>query len=154
MDKDFLEPAITLTAQCHTCNEKVVFGMEKCPHCGITIDQDAVVPSVVNHFLITQAVSSANTIRAFNPAVIFFIVSSLARFIADMPTWLDIAMSVFWLTPLLTIILWNTRHGKWDSVDFDYLFSQKEIKGSFRLWLAANVFNAIVIINDGLIKLD
>jgi hypothetical protein len=152
MDKNILDPEITLIAQCHTCNEKIIYGIEKCPYCGIMIDYDDIIPSIVNNFVIAQAISSANTIRTFDMAVIFFLGTSLIRYIIDYPTWIDIVMSALWVMPLIIITRWHFKHGRWESADPDYLLSKKQMKWAFKLWLVANAFNIIVIWVGGLYK--
>ena len=148
-DKNFLEPEITLTGECHTCGEPIIYGREHCLNCGIEIDHDELAPSVINHFVITQACSAANSIRTFDVAVFIFlghaILRAVIQSILNYPLWIDILASAFWVLPVLTITRWFRRHGNWDSQDQDYLFARKEMKSALWLWVAANIINGIVI---------
>src|SRR5262245_20617839 len=103
MDRNFLDPEITPTAKCHTCGEVILWGIDKCSYCGIELDQQEMFINAVNSFVITQACSSANTIRASDPAAAIFLLSIMTRVIFEWPLWFDIAMSLVWLLPILMI---------------------------------------------------
>ncbi|MBO0724688.1 MAG: hypothetical protein J2P52_03730 [Blastocatellia bacterium] len=153
LDRNLLDPEISLIGKCHTCSEQILFEQEFCPHCGIKIDHDDIAPSVVNNFLLTQAVSSANTIRTFDVAVYIFLGQSLIRFMIDFPLWYDVVTSLFGIIPIIIIGRWFRRHGNWETRDGDYLTARKKLKKSFWLWLAANAFNGALIGVGGLIKI-
>jgi hypothetical protein len=144
-NNDFLEPEITLVANCHTCGEMVRFGLEKCANCGITLDQEEIFPSVIVNFVITQACSSANSIRTLDVGVLLFLGVSLMRYVIDYPLWFNLIASVFWLGPLVMILRWFHKHGRWNIADQEYEFAKKEMREGLRLWLAAHIFNAIII---------
>lgn len=153
-DKNFLDPEVSLSGNCHTCNEPILFAQEHCPYCGIKLDHEDMVPNVINHFLIDQAITSANSVLTFDVGVYIFLGTSLLRFLIGFPMWFSLATSLAWVLPFLIVIKWFRRHGKWDSRDEEYLSKRKQMKHSFWLWLAAHFFNAIIIVFTQPMKLD
>lgn len=145
LDKDFHDPAVTAFAKCYTCGASVRYGLARCPRCEIELDQERLLPSAFNHYVITQAVSAANSIRTYDFAVYFSIGASLIQLFSDTHPLLGTVASVAWLGALGLIIYWFVQHGRWDSDDEDYLRARAEMKKSFLLWLAANFFNLAVI---------
>ncbi|MDQ3014006.1 MAG: hypothetical protein M3X11_25295 [Acidobacteriota bacterium] len=153
MDKNLLNPEISLTAKCHTCQEVITYGLEKCPYCGIRLDQEEMTISAFNCFAINQAITSANTIRTFDPAAPIFLAVILLRVLIDIPSWYEFISSVFWLFPVLVIAGWFQQHGKWISKDEEYLSAQKAMKSSFQVWMAVNILSLIVFsFSDGWVK--
>ncbi|HWQ34923.1 MAG TPA: TraR/DksA C4-type zinc finger protein [Blastocatellia bacterium] len=143
---DFLNPPITPYGKCHTCGEKILFGAERCPNCGIEIDHEEVFPSAFNYFVITQAISSANNLRTLDIGVILLIVVSLIRFVFEYGLWFTLITSLPWLFLLLRITQWFRQHGNWECSDPEYLEARERMRWSLKLWIAANAFNAIVIL--------
>jgi hypothetical protein len=150
---DFLEPDITLVADCHTCGEMVRFGLVRCPTCGMLLDLEEIFPSAVVNFLITQACSSANSIRTFDVAIFFFLGVSASLYLYSLffneLLWFHVALnavlSVVWLLPVTLVGRWFYKHGRWRISDPEYEFAKKEMRAGLKLWLAAHIFNAIVI---------
>src|SRR5215510_14276859 len=118
-NNDFLTPAITPYADCHTCRELVRLGTVTCPHCGIKLDQEEIFPSAAINFVISQACSAANNIRTLDPAVLIFLGVLLLRYFSAYPLWLNIAISAVWLGPLVIILRWFHKHGRWRISDPD-----------------------------------
>jgi hypothetical protein len=152
-DRNFLDPEISLVGKCHTCNEQILFDLEFCPQCGIKIDHEDMAVSVVNNFLLTQAISSANTIRTLNVAVHFILGVSVIRLMIDFPLWYNVVTSLSGAIPLIIIPRWFRRHGRWETHDKEYLAARKEMKKSFWLWLSANAVNGVFIGFGGLVKI-
>lgn len=59
---------------------------------------------------------------------------------------IDILSSAVCGMPLVIIIRWYVKHGRWESADPDYLLARKHMKWAFKLWLVANAFNIIVVL--------
>jgi hypothetical protein len=144
-EDEFLNPPITPFGPCHTCGQKIPFGTERCPYCGIEIDHDEIFPSAFNYFVITQAISSANNFRTLDIAIVLMLAVSLSRLLFSFGLWIDVALSLPWLLILLRVDHWFRQHGRWDCADPEYLEARERMKWSRRYWAAANVFNAIVI---------
>ena len=138
--KDVLEPEITATGNCPSCGEFVRFGLPKCPHCEALLNKQQMLESAQENFRITQAVSSANTIRTFRPVAYIFIVVAVGKFLLDMRS---IAIWLVCFFPLLAVIRWFFKHGGWNSTDEDYLEAKKKMKSDLLLWLALNLLNLI-----------
>ena len=149
-----LNPEIHLIGDCHTCGEPILYGRETCPHCGITIDHDELVISALNKSLITQAISSANTILSSDAGIYVFLIMTVLRAVIGYPRWFDIATSIPWTFPMITILFWFRRHGRWDSNDAEYQEKRIQLKSSLRIWAIANVVNALVVAVTVPMKLD
>ncbi|MFN0109744.1 MAG: hypothetical protein ACKVZH_12895 [Blastocatellia bacterium] len=142
LKKEVLEPEITATGNCHSCCELVQWGTPKCPYCGTLLDKRRMYDSAVENFYITQAVSSANTIRTFRPAAFLFIVAlGLSLMGSGSP-----AIKFIWPLALIVIIRWFIKHGRINSTDADYLEAKQKMRVDFFLWLAINILNLIVFI--------
>ena len=154
---DFLDPPITPFGNCHTCGETVVFGIRQCPHCGIEIDHDDIFPSVYNYFVIAQAISSANNLRTLDASIVVLIGVSLTSLVFDYGLWFTLITGLTWVIPLIRIIRWFRRHGNWECSDHEYQEARERMRWSLKLWIAASIFSAIVIlavhINGALVTL-
>ncbi|MDX2042935.1 MAG: hypothetical protein SF097_17085 [Acidobacteriota bacterium] len=145
LQKEVLEPDITATGNCHSCNELVQFGTPKCPYCGTLLDRQRMLASVQENFYITQAVSSANTIRTFRPAAFLFLLIAIGRFLMDYSLRNNLFMTVLWFMPVVIIVAWFFKYGGRTSKDDDYLESKQKMKSDLLLWLAANILNWITL---------
>lgn len=142
LNKEVLEPEITLTGNCHSCHELVQFGTPKCPYCGTLLDKRRMYDSAVENFYITQAVSSANTIRTFRPAVFFFIIA-VGLSLVDKSR----AILLFlWPLALMVIIRWFIKHGRINSTNADYQEAKQKMRSDFLLWLAINILSLIAFV--------
>lgn len=145
LKREVLEPEVTATGNCHSCNELVQLGTPKCPYCGTLLDKQRMLASAKENFRITQAVSSANTIRTFKPAAYLFIIVAIGRLLLDYSVRHNLFISVMWFLPVLTIVGWFFKHGGRNSTDQDYLESRKKMKADLLLWLAINILNWITL---------
>lgn len=121
-----LEPEITPYGNCPRCRELVLFGSTHCPYCDLELDQEEIFPSVIVNFVITQAISSANSIRTFDMGVIIFIGMIVSRYFVNYGLWVDIGLSSFWLLPLWMIVRWYFKHGRWEIDDEEYSHAKKK----------------------------
>jgi hypothetical protein len=130
MNKDVLDPAITATARCHGCNEIVLLGTRQCPYCEMELDQKEMQARALKSVKIDQAITSANTIRTFNPAIFLLFIIALLRLVMDFGFQLNLYATFLWFLPAVTIVLWFIKHGGWKSFEEDYLTSKKAMKMS------------------------
>jgi len=103
-----------------------------------------------NH-AINQAISSANTIRTFNPAAFLFLAAlAFNAFMSSRPSKSmlrsDLTLTAMAIFALGTIIVWFVKHGRWPSTEPDYRDAKKEMRKSAALWLGMNIVNAVVLI--------
>lgn len=138
--KDVLEPKITVMGNCPSCGEFVRWGLAQCPQCETLLDKEQMLKSAQEHFRITQAVSSANTIRTFRPAAYIFIAIAVGNFLLASRS---IAIWLVCFFPLVAVIRWFFKHGRWYSANEDYLEAKKKMKSDLLLWLALNFLNLI-----------
>lgn len=150
-DKNILSPDITATARCHACNEVVLYERTQCPYCGVNLDPQKMQASANESHAINQAVSSANTIRTFNPAAfLLLIIWVFSAFMSDRPSG-SMIRSDFTLTAMAAfalgvVIVWFVKHGRWPSAEPDYQDAKKEMRKSFALWLGMNVVNLGIMV--------
>ncbi len=149
LDKNILDPNVAVTVRCPACNEVVLYEREQCPYCGIKLDKQKLQASAISTLAVDRAISSANTIRTFNPgAVLFLIVSFINPFLSsmDLPIRVEFYFTYVCLGALAIVGAWFGTHGKLPSQEPDYLSAKQTIKKSFLLWLAVNVVNLTLLI--------
>ncbi|MEP7338422.1 MAG: hypothetical protein ABI977_11860 [Acidobacteriota bacterium] len=150
-DKNILSPDITATAKCHACNEVVLYERTECPYCGVKLDRQKMQASANESHAINQAVSSANTIRTFNPAAfLFLIIAMISAFMSNRPS-RSMIRSDFTLTAMAAvalgvIVVWFVKHGRWPSAEPDYQDAKKEMRKSLAIWLGMNLVNLGLLI--------
>ncbi|HQR32576.1 MAG TPA: zinc ribbon domain-containing protein [Blastocatellia bacterium] len=143
---EILKPGITAMGNCQSCGELVQLGTAKCPSCGILLDQQRMRESAKVNFAITQAISSANTIRTFKPAAYLLALIAVGRFFLDFRLRNNFLLTIVWAFPLITIVGWFMKHGALNSVDEEYLESKKHMKSALILWLVTNILNWITLV--------
>jgi RNA polymerase subunit RPABC4/transcription elongation factor Spt4 len=152
----FSKPAIHENFFCPHCHRLLAYGTQRCKYCHEEIDEEYARVNAYIHFQLTQASSQANTIGTLDPAVIFFAIASLCmrwlklEFYGEIPrlwTVFEIIFSLFWLLPLVAIIVWFYRYRRWRIIDEDeYQSKRKSMRLSFRMWLAAYVFQVVLLV--------
>lgn len=159
LDKNILDPDITATARCHGCNEVVLYERTHCPYCGIELDRHKMRASAASSHAVGQAISSANTIRTFNPAAVLFLIVSifsplLFREASEWPVRFDFYFSFVAVTSLVIVGRWFVKHGRLQSAEADYQAAKKAMRKSFALWLVVNLVNlaALIVTNRWLIE--
>lgn len=146
LDKNILDPAITATAKCPACNEVVLYERQQCPYCGIKLDWEKLWNSVMDNFAIDQAISSANTIRTFNPAAVMFMLFPAINLYLNatgLPIKYDVMFTVLCIVSLGVVGKWFWKHGQWPSPEPEYRAAKKAMRKSLALWLAVNLMNVV-----------
>lgn len=146
--EDLFEPKVTPIGKCYTCLQPLVFGVQHCPHCGIIVDyeDENLMRTAVDHILITQAISSANTLRTMNPAMIIFLGSALMSYGLDYVWWFKLITILPACFILLSVKAWFVRHGNWESNDPEYREAQQHMKVCVRNWGLTNLFILLLIL--------
>jgi hypothetical protein len=152
----FSRPAIHENFFCPHCHRLLVYGTKCCNYCLEEIDDEYAKVNTYIHFQLTQAISHANTISAFDPAIIFFAIGSLflgwlkLEFFGEIPRlWIVFAIgfNLVWLLPLVGIVVWFYRYGRWRTIEEEeYQSKRKSMKLSLRMWLAAYIFQVVILV--------
>lgn len=151
----YVEPSMHLFGKCPVCKELVrmkveddelLVAIDRCRHCGALLDTEEILPSVVNHFLITQAISTANNFWVADYALIAFVVQMVSSLFTPFPFGLGLFVSLTGISFLFGVIYWFFKHGRWDSDDEEYVDAKKKMRWSLLLWTGANVLNVILIL--------
>ena len=147
-DEDLFEPKVTPIGKCPTCLQPLVFGAQHCPHCGIAVDyeDEDLVRTAVDHILLTQAISAANTLRTMNPAMIIFLGSALLSYLLDYAWWFKLITILPACFILLSVRAWFVRHGNWESNDTEYQEARQQMKICLRNWGLTNLFILLLIL--------
>jgi hypothetical protein len=152
----FSKPAIHENFSCPNCRRLLPSGTKRCKYCLEEIDDDYANLNAFLHFQLTQAISHANIIATFDPAIVFFVIASLClrwlklEFYSDIPHLsiaLEIVFGLVWLAPVVAIIIWFYRYGRWRIIDEEeYQSKRRSMKLSLRMWLAAYAFHVILVV--------
>lgn len=157
-DPEILNPDVSIFSACPTCKGLIPIKLEdgdlglgtrNCPHCGIEIYESEIIEAAGKNIITTQAVSSANKVASFDPAIVIFLGLSLFVFLFNQSFFIvlfTVLTITAWTIPLVFCIKWLWRYGRWMIDDEDYLTAKNEIKKSGLLWSAAHIFNALLVI--------
>ena len=154
IDPKFIDPAVTPFGNCPTCqalirlkveNNVVSIDERNCPNCKIQISEEEILESFIKNFLLTQAVSSANSILGFDLAVpVFLIVAVFSVLTEDSPTLSTYFFVISFLLPLFICLRWLLRFGKYHIPDEEFIDAKRKVKLSSMLWIAAHTLNVIL----------
>jgi hypothetical protein len=152
----FSKPAIHANFFCPHCRRLLPYGTSCCKYCLEDIDDEYAQVNAYIHFQLTQAISHANKIATFDPAIIFFAIASLClrwlklEFFGETPRlWIVVAIlfNLVWLLPLVGIIVWFYRYGRWRAIEEEeYQSKRKSMRLSLRMWLAAYIFQVVILV--------
>ena len=143
------KPAVHPFVECPNCKQLLEYGAESCPRCREEIDAGyAIVSAVVVHHN-TQACSLANSIKGFDPFVFIALAGSVFIYAIDMYAYGSLVLFnfiVLWpAIPLLAVLVWFIRFGRFNIGDDEYIRAKREMRGSLLLWLAILAVQFIVI---------
>ena len=143
------KPAVYPFVECPNCRQLLELGAEACPRCREEIDPSyGLVSAIVVHHN-TQACSVANSISGFNAFVPLALVGSVLIYALDVyvsgaPTLFPLIL--IWPTvPLIAILVWFFRFGRFKIGDDEYLSARREMRKSFLLWLAILLVQALAL---------
>ncbi len=136
--------------ECPNCKELLEVGGAFCPRCREEISPEyGFVSAVIVHHN-TQACSLANSISTFDAFIPLALIGGVAIYALD---WYvsgspRISLGIlFWpLMPLLAIILWFVRFGRFKIGDEEFLRARHEMKRSFTFWLALFIVQILLIL--------
>ena len=143
-------PAVHPFVECPNCHELLELGAKLCPRCREEISEDyAVISAAIVHYN-TQAVSVANTITTLDAFIPLALIGTILIFFIDWlesgPPRISTAL-LFWpAIPLVVIIIWHLRFGRFQIGDEEYLRARREMRRSFAFWLAFFIVDVLLII--------
>ena len=145
-----LRPPVHPFVECPNCQQLVEFGAEHCSRCREPIDPEyAGVSAVIVHHN-TQACAAANTISGFDAFIPLALIGSILIFVIDLyvsgrPR-LFLFLPMWPLIPLLIIIGWFLRFGRFKIGDDEFLKARREIRSSFLFWAVVLVVQILAIV--------
>lgn len=142
-------PAVHPFVECPNCEQLLEYGAEACPRCREEIDAAyALVSAVVVHHN-TQACSLANSIRDSDSFVWIALAGSLLIYAIDMHVFGSLALFhiiLMWpAVPLLVILVWFYRFGRFEIGDEEYVRARRDVWSSLLLWLAVLGVQLIIL---------
>jgi hypothetical protein len=149
MSESPLKPPVHPFVECPNCRQLVEFGAQHCSRCREPIDPEyAVVSAVVVHHN-TQACSAANFISSFDAFIPLALVGSILIFVIDLyvsgrPTFF-LFLPIWPLIPLLVIVGWFFRFGRFKIGDDEFLKARREMRKSFLFWMVVLAVQILAI---------
>ena len=143
-------PAVYPFVECPNCHELLKFGARLCPRSREEIGPEyAAISAAVVHYN-TQACSLANTITTLDAFIPIALIGTVVIYAAEWYTSGRPRISMvllFWPTiPLLAIILWYLRFGRFRFGDEEYVRARQEMRRSFGVWLAFLIVDVLLLI--------
>lgn len=146
----FKKPAVVPFVECPHCKQLLEYGAERCPRCREEIGSDYAFASAVVVHHNTQACSLANSIKGFDPFIFIALIGSLLIYAIDIYAFGSLTLFYFILVwpavPLLTILVWFYRFGRFKIGDEEYVRARRDMRSSFMLWLAILAVQFIAIV--------
>lgn len=146
----FKEPPVVPFVECPHCRELIGLEVSFCPHCREEIDSDYAIASAVLVCHNTQACSVANTITTLDAFIPLALVGTFAIYFID---WYSTGRPristglLFWpLIPLLAIIHWYFRYGRFQVGDDEYIKARREMRRSFTFWLVFLIVDVLLLV--------
>lgn len=141
-------PEVSPFVECPNCRQLLEYGAEICPRCREEISSDYGLMSaiVVQHN--TQACSVANSISGFDAFVPLALLGSVVIYVIDYASG-SLTLFPFILSwpmiPLIAIVIWFLRFGRFRIGDDEYLKAKREMRKSLFLWLAILMVQALAM---------
>lgn len=143
------KPAVHPFVECPNCKQLLEWGADSCPRCREEIDPDYALASAAAVHHNTQACSLANSVKGFDAFALIALVGSVVIYAFDMYAFGSLALFyliVLWpAIPLLAVLVWFARFGRFKIGDEEYLRARRAMRGSLLLWLAILALQLIVI---------
>jgi RNA polymerase subunit RPABC4/transcription elongation factor Spt4 len=142
------KPAVFPFVECPNCRQLLEYGVESCPRCREEISTEYGLASAIIVHHNTQACSLANSISGGD--AFFFLALVGSGLILAIDFYVSGSPTLSWLTPLwsaiplLVIVVWFIRFGRFSIGDDEYLKARREMRKSLSLWLALFVVQLLV----------
>lgn len=150
MSESPLRPPIHPFVECPNCRELVELGVEYCSRCRETIDPEYGLASAIVVHHNTQACSVANVISGFDAFIPLALIGSILIFLIDLyvsgqPT-IFLFLPIWPLIPVVIIIGWFFRFGRFKIGDDEFLKARREMRSSFLFWIVVLFVQILAIV--------
>lgn len=150
MSESPLRPPIHPFVECPNCRELVELGAEYCSRCRETIDPEYGLASAIVVHHNTQACSVANVISGFDAFIPLALIGSILIFLIDLyvsgqPT-IFLFLPIWPLIPVVIIIGWFFRFGRFKIGDDEFLKARREMRSSFLFWIVVLFVQILAIV--------
>jgi hypothetical protein len=126
--------------ECPNCQKLMKIEIRRCRDCYEEIPEAYALSSAVTVVFNTVACDAANTIASFDTFAVLAAVIGVAIFFTDLYSSGSPVLFYFTLLfpvfPLLSVILWFYRFGKFALGDEEYLSAKRRMRRTLTLWLA------------------
>ena len=149
MSESPLNPPVHPFVECPNCRELVEFGAGYCSRCREPIDPVYGLASAIIVHHNTQACTVANTLFGFDAFIPLALIGSLVIFLIDLyvygrPT-IFLFLPIWPLMPLLIIVGWFFRFGRFKIGDAEFLQARREMRSSLLFWLVVLLVQILAI---------
>lgn len=125
-------------------------GVEYCSRCRETIDPEYGLASAIVVHHNTQACSVANVISGFDAFIPLALIGSILIFLIDLyvsgqPT-IFLFLPIWPLIPVVIIIGWFFRFGRFKIGDDEFLKARREMRSSFLFWIVVLFVQILAIV--------
>ena len=142
-------PPVHPFVECPNCRELIELGARHCSRCREEISEDYALMSAILVHHNTQACSVANSITSFNAFIPLALIGGMGIYLLD---WyvsgapgISLGILLWPMMPLLAIVVWYLRFGRFSLGDEEYLRARREMKNTFFFWLALFVVQVLLI---------
>jgi hypothetical protein len=132
--------------RCPSCNEIITADSTQCKYCSLPLDRDVLKTEVAKFEEVSNAVSQANTIQAFNAGLIIVGILCIYLLVAGMSALERVYLHAFPYAGLVWAVSWFVRFGRLQSKDPDFDPARAGIKRSLLMWSAGAVFYTCCVI--------
>jgi hypothetical protein len=133
---------VTPFVECPNCGRFLSLRAEKCPDCQEVIDEGYAFYSALHVTVITQACSFANSIKYVDLVAILTLGISVYLYILN-ERWLFILAPMMSAIPLIFILLWFLRFGRFTFAEEDFQKAKRDMRSSLVLWSSLFVVQLI-----------
>jgi hypothetical protein len=135
---------VTPFTECPNCGRFLSLRAEKCPDCHEVIDEGYAFFSALHITVITQACSFANSIKYVDLIAILAFCTSVYLYILN-DRWLFMLAPIMSAVPLVFIVLWFSRFGRFKFAEDDFQTAKRDMRSSLVLWLCIFVVQLIAL---------
>lgn len=126
--------------ECPNCKKLVKVGKKRCRECYEEIPEPYALSSAVTVVFNTVACDVANSLAIFDKFAVFVVLLGTVIYAFDINSFGSPALSyllpLVLVQPLMLVILWFYRFGKFPLGDAEYLSARRRMRRTLTLWLA------------------